>query len=247
MPGKVWFVGAGPGAADLLTLRALRVLEQANLVLYDALVGAEVLDHAPQAQKVLVGKRYARESTEQSEIDRLLVCAAREHEIVVRLKGGDPTLFGRLDEEVEALNGAGIPWEIVPGVTAATAAAAVLGRSLTRRGRSRRVVIATPRTGRGEPPNHRWARWLEPDDTAVLYMASHVASASAAALLEQGFTPATAVALVHAATRPDQWVMRTTLGALAAGLVQEPAADDRPVLLVVGTPAEETDAGSGAP
>ncbi|NBW46344.1 MAG: uroporphyrinogen-III C-methyltransferase, partial [Betaproteobacteria bacterium] len=111
MPGKVWFVGAGPGAADLLTLRALRVLKQANLVLYDALVGAEVVDHAPQAQKVLVGKRYARESTEQSEIDRLLVCAAREHEIVVRLKGGDPTLFGRLDEEIEALNGAGIPWE----------------------------------------------------------------------------------------------------------------------------------------
>jgi uroporphyrin-III C-methyltransferase len=230
-----------------LTLRALRVLKQADLLLYDALVGAEVLDHAPQAQKVLVGKRYARESTEQSEIDRLLLRAAQEYSVVVRLKGGDPTLFGRLDEEIEALNGAGIPWEIVPGVTAATAAAAVLGRSLTRRGRSRRVVIATPRTGRGEPPNHRWARWLEPDDTAVLYMASHVASASAAALLEQGFTPATAVALVHAATRPDQWVMRTTLGALAAGLVREPAADDRPVLLVVGAPAEEMDAGSGTP
>lgn len=214
------------------------MLERADLILYDALVGAEVLEHAPQAQKVLVGKRYARESTEQSEIDRLLVRAAQQYAVVVRLKGGDPTLFGRLDEEIAALNLAQVPWEIIPGVTAATAAAAVLGRSLTRRGRSRRVVIATPRTGRGEPPNHRWARWLEPDDTAVLYMASHVASESAAALLKQGFTATTAVALVHAATRPDQWIMRTTLGALAAGSVQEPAAEDRPVLLVVGAPAE---------
>ncbi len=238
MPGKVWFVGAGPGAADLLTLRALRIMGQADIILYDALVGPEVLDHAPQARKLAVGKRYARVSTEQSEIDRLLVSSAMDHAVVVRLKGGDPTLFGRLDEEIAALDAVGIAWEIVPGVTAATAAAAVLGRSLTRRGRSRRVVIATPRSGRGEAPNHRWARWLEPDDTAVLYMASHVASDSARALLEQGFTPETAVALIHAATRQDQWVMRTTLGALAAGLVQEPATEDRPALLIVGAPAE---------
>jgi uroporphyrin-III C-methyltransferase len=236
--GKVWFVGSGPGAADLLTLRAANILAQADAILHDALVMPEVLDFAPHAKRISVGKRYASVSTEQAAIDRLLVSTARENRTVVRLKGGDPTLFGRLDEEIAALEAADIEWEVVPGVTAATAAAAVLGRSLTRRGRARRVVIATPRTGRGEKPNHDWSGSIDPNDTAILYMASHVAADSARALIANGFAPHTAAAIVHAATRGDQSILRTTLGELAQGTVREHAAEDRPALLIVGAPAE---------
>jgi uroporphyrin-III C-methyltransferase len=150
MPGRVWFVGAGPGAADLLTVRAIRVLARADVVLHDALLTDELLDWAPGAQRIAVGKRCDGVSAEQAWIDRALVDAARRHAVVVRLKGGDPTVFGRLDEEIDALDAAGITWEIVPGITAASAAAAVAGHSLTRRGVARRLHVVTPRVGRGE-------------------------------------------------------------------------------------------------
>ena len=243
--GKGWFVGAGPGAVDLLTVRAQNLLAGADFVLFDALIGAEILQLAPQARQRSVGKRFGSASTDQAEIDRLLVQAARDHAQVVRLKGGDPTVFGRLDEEIDALNAAGIAWEIVPGVTAATAAAAALGRSLTRRGRARRVVIATPRTGRGEPPNQRWAAELDPADTVVLYMAAHVAQESASALLAEGFASATAAAVVYAASRSDQTLQRTTLGELDGGAIAEPAIGERPALLVIGEPARSDRVPSG--
>jgi len=150
MPGRVWFVGAGPGAADLLTVRAIRVLARADVVLHDALLTDELLDWAPGAQRIAVGKRCDGVSAEQAWIDRALVDAARRHAVVVRLKGGDPTVFGRLDEEIDALDAAGITWEIVPGITAASAAAAAAGHSLTRRGVARRLHVVTPRVGRGE-------------------------------------------------------------------------------------------------
>src|ERR1017187_6056999 len=148
--GKVYLVGAGPGAPDLLTLRAARLLESADIVLHDALVHPDTLVLASRARLINVGKRYGKVSTEQRFINRALIEAARTHEVVVRLKGGDPMIFGRAQEELDALAAAGIDFEVVPGVTAALAAAAMLGVSLTRRGIARTVTFLTPRVGRGE-------------------------------------------------------------------------------------------------
>ncbi len=234
--GKVWFVGAGPGAADLLTVRAIRVLAHADVVLHDALLTDAVLEWAPAADLIAVGKRCDGASAEQAWIDRALIDAARRHAVVVRLKGGDPTVFGRLDEEIDALDAAGIDWEIVPGVTAAGAAAAAAGHSLTRRGVARRLDIVTPRVGRGEPgydgdAGAGWADGLSPSGTVVLYMAGRVAGRCARTLCARGFPADTPAVAVRAASWAGQSVERTTLGALAVSGLE---VDDRPVVLLVG-------------
>jgi len=231
LPGKVWFVGAGPGSADLLPVRAIRLLARADIVLHDALMSDEVLEWAPAARHIAVGKRSGGISTEQRFIDRTLVESARHHAVVVRLKGGDPTVFARLDEEIDALDAAGIDWEIVPGITAASSAAAAAGHSLTRRGVSRSVQIVTPRLGRGEAQSMHWAEGLSRDATVVLYMAGQIAGECAAILMSRGFMPETPVVCVHGASWPTQSVDRTTLGALA---VDGLAVDERPVALLVG-------------
>ncbi len=237
-PGKVWFVGAGPGAEDLLTVRAIRVLARADVVLHDALMTDALLDWAPGARRIAVGKRCGAASAEQAWIDRALVAAARRHAVVVRLKGGDPTVFGRLDEEIDALESAGIDWEVVPGITAASAAAAAAGHSLTRRGVARRLDVVTPRIGRGEDGEDdaaaggaAWADGLVPSGTVVLYMAGRIAGECARTLLARGFAPDTPVVAVRAASWPDQRIERASLGELAAiGL----PVDARPVVLLVG-------------
>src|SRR5258705_11702224 len=144
LSGKVYLVGAGPGAVDLLTLRAAEILKQADIVFHDALVPSRILELATCAEKIAVGKRSGRHSTAQKFINKRLVDAARVHRVVVRLKGGDPMLFGRVQEEIDALRSAAVDFEIVPGVTAATAAAADLGVRLRRRGRPRHVASVTP-------------------------------------------------------------------------------------------------------
>src|SRR5437764_15164455 len=143
MRGVVYLIGAGPGATDLLTLRAARLLEAADIVFHDALVPRDVLALAGRAELVSVGKRCGRHSTAQRFINKRLVDAARRYAVVVRLKGGDPLLFGRAHEELSALRAAGIEYEIVPGVTAALAASADLGISLTQRGLARSVAFLT--------------------------------------------------------------------------------------------------------
>ena len=228
--GKVYLVGAGPGAPDLLTLRAARLLAAADVVLHDALVHPETLALAARARLIDVGKRYGKVSTEQRFIHRALVEAARSHATVVRLKGGDPMLFARAQEEIEALDAAGIAWEVVPGITAATAAAASLGASLTRRGMARSVAFVTPRVAPGEPPS----AWIEPAlaaDTVVLYMAAGASQAIAAALIAAGKPAATPAALVESASLPQERRIATTLGALAAAPL--PRAEG-PVALCVG-------------
>jgi len=155
--GTVHLVGAGPGAVDLLTLRAARLLERADIVYHDALVPEEILALAVRAERVEVGKRCGRHSAAQSFINKRLADAARRFPVVVRLKGGDPMLFGRAQEEIRHLAEQGIRVEVVPGVTAALAASAELGISLTRRGLARSVVFVTPRVGKDEPANS----WLE--------------------------------------------------------------------------------------
>ena len=145
-PGKVYLVGAGPGAADLITVRGAHLLAQADAVLHDALVTDEMLALCPQAVKIDVGKRCGKKSAAQLFINKMLVNTAKKHQLVVRLKGGDPMLFGRADEELCALEEAGIEHEVVPGITAALAAASAVGKPLTKRGVSRSVAFFTTST-----------------------------------------------------------------------------------------------------
>jgi uroporphyrin-III C-methyltransferase len=229
MPGTVYLVGAGPGAPDLITLRAARLIASADIVFYDALVHPDTVAIAARAEKVLVGKRCAAHSAAQRFINKRLIDAAARHARVVRLKGGDPMLFGRAQEEIDALAAAGIAVEIVPGVTAAQAASADLGVSLTRRGVSRSVAYATPRVGADEEPSD-WAGSLAHADTAVLYMAAHEARDVAATLLAEGRAANLPVAIVESASLAS--IRRfTTLGELARdGLV----AGSGPTILMFG-------------
>ena len=201
--GKVFLLGAGPGAPDLLTLRAARVLERAEVVFYDALVHPETIALARGAERIAVGKRCGRHSTVQRFINKRLIDAARSKAVVVRLKGGDPMLFGRAHEEIVALEAAGVPYEVVPGITAALAASAELGLSLTRRGLARSVVFLTPRVGEGEKPND-WARAATAADTAVIYMGAGQARIIADALLAHGVGATTPIVIVENASLPGR-------------------------------------------
>jgi uroporphyrin-III C-methyltransferase len=200
--GKVYLVGAGPGAPDLLTLRAADILRRADIVFHDALVDPAVLALAVRAVKVAVGKRCGRHATAQQFINKRLIDAARKHEVVVRLKGGDPTLFGRAQEELDALAAAGTPVEIVPGVTAALAAAAEAGVSLTQRGLARSVAFVTPRVADGEAPSG-WAKSVAGADTSIIYMGAGQAAEITAALLAAGVPADLPVLVTENATLPQ--------------------------------------------
>lgn len=218
MTGKVYLVGAGPGAPDLLTLRAARLLAQADIVFHDALVHPETVALATRADKVAVGKRCGKLSAAQHFINKRLVDAARKHAVVVRLKGGDPMVFGRAQEEIAALREAGIAFEVVPGVTAALAASAQIGVSLTRRGVSRNIVFVTPRIG-AEESGSDWAAAVLHADSAAIYMGAGQAEAVAAELIARGRAPDTPVALVESASLPETWAtygLLRDLGELAA-------------------------------
>lgn len=216
MTGKVYLVGAGPGAPDLLTLRAARLLERAEIVFYDALVRPETVALAVGAKRVAVGKRCSQVSTDQRFINRNLVEAAHRHELVVRLKGGDPMLFGRAQEEIDALARAGIEFEIVPGISAAFAASADVGVSLTRRGLSRSVAFVTPRVGNEEEESD-WAPAVVGADTAVLYMGVGQAPAIARCLLDRGMSPGTPVRIVENASLASTREFRLALSELQHG------------------------------
>lgn len=235
--GKVWLVGAGPGAADLLTLRAAKLLAEADVVLHDALIGEEVLALATRAKRISVGKRCGRHSTAQRFINQQLIHAARTHAVVVRLKGGDPMLFGRAQEEMDALAEAGIDYEVVPGITAASAACAQLRVSLTRRGLSRAVALLTPRAGAGESPSQA-VRANADVPTLALYMASHDSVAIARELLSCGRASDTPVAIIENASLPSSRECLTTLSDLAARPVSEllgtNGAPDGAVLVMLG-------------
>ena len=218
--GKVYLIGAGPGAVDLITMRGAALLKRADIVFYDALVQAEMLALAARAKHVAVGKRCSRISTDQRFINRNLVEAAAKYEVVLRLKGGDPMLFGRAQEEIEALESAGVAYEIVPGITAALGASAQLGVSLTQRGVSRSVVFATPRIGEGEDVSD-WAPAVVHADTAVLYMAIGQAAQIAEILEAHGMMPSTPVVLIENASLPDARQIGSTLRGLREGVAQE--------------------------
>ncbi|MDP9043833.1 MAG: uroporphyrinogen-III C-methyltransferase [Pseudomonadota bacterium] len=196
--GSVAFVGAGPGSADLITVRGANRLRQADVVLFDALTDPALRELAPRAVWIDVGKRGYCDSTGQTKINALLVRHARDVALVVRLKGGDPSVFGRLEEELEALAAAGIACEVIPGVTAAIAAAAVSQRPLTRRGHGRSVTLTTAMTRDGQLQITRGA------DTEVFYMAGKQLAALSRHLLAAGWPPETPTSVVSRAGWPDQ-------------------------------------------
>ena len=233
-PGAVWLVGAGPGDPGLLTLRALGALRGADIVFYDALPGTAVLRYVPHGVELVnVGKRKGCAPTPQSAIGEALVVAARAGLRVVRLKGGDPSLFGRSGEETRALTDAGVPWDVVPGVTSASAAAAAAGIPLTLRGGASNVTFVTGHGSSGElPGNTDWDAVGRTGGTVVAYMAMSRLDEVALRLLTAGRGADTPVAVVSRATLPGQSVLRTTLGACT--LAVRRAAVPTPALVIIG-------------
>jgi uroporphyrin-III C-methyltransferase len=237
--GRVQLVGAGPGAADLLTLRALRAIEAADIILFDALVGDEIRALFPAtARAIEVGKRGHRASTPQDFINRLMVRFARRGSTVVRLKGGDPSIFGRAAEERDFLEAAGIPVEVIPGVTTATAAAAQFGFSLTTRETARRVLFATGRTLTGAAGS--WQAAADSETTLCLYMGCGDIAAISAQLLAAGRDPRTPAIAAIDVERPGARLLTSTLADIASVLAAERL--EGPVFITIG----ETAAAAGA-
>lgn len=226
--GRVVFIGAGPGAADLITVRGLRALEQAEVVLADALTDPALRAHAPHAQWIDVGKRGFAHATGQAHINALLVEHALAGRAVARLKGGDPSLFGRLEEELQVLAQAGIDCEVIPGVTAALAAAAQSQRPLTRRGGGRTVALTTAMTLQHALQAGHHA------DTEVFYMAGQQLPGLADSLLQCGWPDTTPVSVVSRAGCPDA---RSSLHTVASLAEATSAHAGRPAVVIVGVGA----------
>lgn len=233
--GAVWLVGAGPGDPELLTIKALKALERADVVVHDGLVSDEILALAPAAaRKISVAKRKSRHAYPQDEINRMLVAFALEGLRVVRLKGGDPFIFGRGGEELEACRAAGVVCHIVPGVTAALAAAAGAGAPLTHRGSAQAVTFVTGHAasvegGWGEP-DLDWDALAKANQTVVVYMGLSAAPAVAARLVAAGRDAATPILVVENASRADERRIATTL----SGLATDVAGLTGPALLMIG-------------
>ncbi|HET9630567.1 MAG TPA: uroporphyrinogen-III C-methyltransferase [Novosphingobium sp.] len=237
--GLVWLVGAGPGDPDLLTRKAERLIRGATVVFHDALVGRGVLRLIPPAtRRVYVGKRSGRHSQDQATIDRLLITAALAGERVVRLKGGDPAIFGRATEELAACRAAGVPVAICPGITAASAAAAGLGRSLTLRGLSRKLVFVTAHTQGDEPLLLDWRSLADPAATLAIYMGKSAADAIARNLIAAGLPPETPSALVQSVSMREERLLVTRLDLLGLAVKTLPGAG--PLLILVGEAMSES-------
>ncbi len=230
--GSVTLVGAGPGDPELLTLRAVRALQSADVILYDDLVSKDVMDFARrEAKRMLVGKSGHGPSCKQAEINALMVGLAKSGRRVVRLKGGDPMIFGRAGEEIEACRSAGITLEVVPGITAAQGAASRLGLSLTHRSAARRVQYLT---GHGEngtlPEGIDWRSVANSGVTSVIYMPKKTLRQFVDRALDAGLDPATPALAITNATRPDEQVVATTISALA-----DKALSDGPTIVMIGS------------
>jgi uroporphyrin-III C-methyltransferase/precorrin-2 dehydrogenase/sirohydrochlorin ferrochelatase len=230
--GRVLFVGAGPGDPDDLTMRARRALDQADVVIHDRLVPKAILELARrEAEIVEAGKTGFGESTPQSEINAMIVDRALKGEVVVRLKAGDPGVFGRLDEEIDACDAEGIEWTIVPGLTSASMAAARLGQSLTKRGRNTEVRFLTGH-GVDGVADHDWASLARPGSVAAIYMGKRAARFIQGRLLMHGADPATPVSVVENAGRPEERILATQLSVLEPTLTA--AGFDGPAIIFIG-------------
>ena len=229
----VSLVSAGPGDPELLTLRAARLLAQADVVLFDDLASG-VLDLAgPQARRVPVGKRAGRPSARQDDVNAVMVAEARAGHRVVRLKSGDAGIFGRLEEELDALAAAGIGWEIVPGVPSACAAAAAAGMPLTRRLTARRLQFVTGADVTGNlPEDLNWAALADPRALTVVFMGQRTFPALARGLIGHGMPPDTPAMLAAEISRPGQAITRATIADLARAL--QGKTPEQPALILYG-------------
>jgi uroporphyrin-III C-methyltransferase len=241
-PGRVWLVGAGPGDPELLTIKALKALQVAQVVVHDGLVSDEILELAPAgARRISVAKRKSRHSYSQDEINRMLVAFALEGLNVVRLKGGDPFIFGRGGEELEACREAGVECLIVPGVTAALAASASAGAPLTHRGSAQAVTFVTGHAAKGGEPDLDWKSLAKANQTLVIYMGLSMATPIAARLMAAGRAGSTPALIVENASRADERRAVTTL----AGLAEAAATLNGPALLIVGEAMALAQSGEG--
>lgn len=232
-PGTVWLVGAGPGDPDLLTRKAERLIRAADIVFHDALVGPGVLDLIPpNVERVGVGKRSGRHAQDQDTIDRWLVAAARAGHRVVRLKGGDPSMFGRSTEELDALRAAGIAVRVCPGVTTASAAAASAGLSLSLRGVARRVQFVTAHARRGAVLDLDWASLATSGSTLAVYMGREAAGEISRSLIAAGMPGATPVLIACDVSLPHEKLLHTRLDLLA--LATRAVAEGLPTLILIG-------------
>jgi uroporphyrin-III C-methyltransferase len=232
-PGMVWLVGAGPGDPDLLTRKAERLIRRASVIFHDALVGQGVLDLVPRGTRLVgVGKRSGRHSKDQRTIDAMIVDAALAGERVLRLKGGDPAIFARATEEIDACSAAGVPVRICPGVTAASAAAADLGLSLTLRGHARKLVFVTAHARAGEALDLDWAALADPGATLAIYMGKAAAREVSSRLIAAGLSGETPVAIVENASLASMRHLSTRLDLLP--LAAKSALREGPALILVG-------------
>lgn len=238
MTGFVSFVSSGPGDPDLLTVKAVDRLQKAEVVLFDDLSSGPILEHAnADADLIGVGKRAGRASPKQDHVSRVLVDHAAAGMRVVRLKSGDSGMFGRLEEEITALRAASIPFEIIPGVTSASAAAAVAGIPLTRRLTARRVQFITGADVTGDlPPDVNMAALADPLATTVIYMGKRTFPGLAARLMEHGLSPDTPALLAEAVSTPAEKTQWFTVATLAAHL--ETTSSTTPALIFYGALAE---------
>ncbi len=232
-PGTVWLVGAGPGDPELLTRKAERLIAAADVVFYDALVGPGVLDLIPTGvERVPVGKRSGRHSKDQGTIDTWIVAAADAGRRVVRLKGGDPSMFGRSTEEIDACRAAGIPVRVCPGVTTASAAAASATLSLSLRGVARRVQFVTAHSRRGAALDLDWSALADRDTTLAVYMGREAAGEISRSLIAAGLPAATPVLIACNVSMADEKLLHTRLDLL--GLATAALAKNSPTLLLIG-------------
>ena len=229
--GVVWLVGAGPGDPDLLTVKALRLLQGADVVVHDRLIPQSILDLAgPKARLIDVGKRKSHHTLPQDDINQLLVALAREGLSVVRLKGGDPFLFGRGGEELQTLRAAGVETHVVPGVTAALAAAAGAGVALTHRGLAQAAIFVTGHAASGGEPDLDWASLAKTNQTVVVYMGLSTAPGIAARLIGAGRSASTPVLVVENASLANERRILSTLGQLSDAV----QGLEGPALLIIG-------------
>jgi len=230
LSGIVYLIGAGPGDPGLLTVRGLEYLRQAEVVVHDRLANPVLLEHAPQAERIDVGKESGYHTIPQSSINTILVEKAREGKIVARLKGGDPFVFGRGGEEAQALIEAGIPFEVVPGVTSAIAAPAYAGIPVTHRGLACSVAFITGHCESSKPLDLDWQALAKSIDTLVFLMGVHTLPTIVQSLMEAGRSPQTPIALIEKGTLPDQNVIVGTLG----DILEKSASILPPAIIIIG-------------
>jgi uroporphyrin-III C-methyltransferase/precorrin-2 dehydrogenase/sirohydrochlorin ferrochelatase len=237
--GRVTLVGAGPGDPELMTLKAVRALASADVILFDNLVAPEILDFARrEAKTMLVGKSGHGPSCRQDDINALMVRLAKSGKHVVRLKGGDPMVFGRAGEEISACRAAGIPVEVIPGVTAAQGAAARLCASLTHRDHARRLQYVTGHDRSGALPDLDWNSLADPFVTTVVYMPTRTLAELAAKAIAAGLDPATPAVAIARATRPDEEIIVATIATLPSRVAMR--SPPGPVLVMIGRAMAET-------